>query len=444
MASRHRFLLFAVLGLLVALGLWQRTGKVGSRVGGAKTTLRFWHGFTSKDGETMLELVRRFNREHPDIQVEVQRIPWATYYNKLFVAGLAERAPDVFVSHAIMLARLERGGFIQPVDELMAGAAPIDASDIDPVAWRAVELDGRHLGVPLDVLPLGLYYNRTLLRTAGLVDASGEARPPRDWDEFVLAIRRLNRDDNGDGRREQWGFLFEGTPFIALYTLMLQHGGGILSADGQQARLNTPENIAALQKARWLTVDEKLVPPPGDETAWTSFLQGRVGLFLGGVFMLGGLDRQRSLDFGVAPVPQFGSAQAIWGDSHVLCLPRAQDDARRKAAWRFIRYLSDHSAEWARGGQVPVRRSQRETAAFRGLPAQTVFARSVPDVRYLPNVPSIATILRDVRFACEQVVRGAATPEEALTRAHAEVELTLERDRAQAARIRALPRKEPR
>jgi len=403
-------------------------------LGHSKTVIRFWHGFTSKDGEAMLRLVREFNAANSDIEVEVQRIPWGTYYNKLFVAGLAGRAPDVFVAHTIMLARLERGGFIQPVDELLAGSRTDLAKDIDPQMWAAVAMNGQHLGIPLDVHPLGLFYNRKLLREAGLVDANGEAKPPTDWPGFLAAIQQLNRDFNGDGRNDQWGFMFEGTPFIAAYTFMLQEGGRILSPDGQVV-LDTPENVAGLEKLRHLTVETKLVPKPGDETAWTSFLQGRVGLFLGGVFMIGGLERQSSIDYAVAPVPQFGAERRIWGDSHVLCLPRSDDQKRSAAAWRFICHLSDHGVDWARGGQVPARISQRESPEFRALPSQSVFAGSVGEVRYLPNVPTTAAIVRDVRFACEEVLRGAVLPREALKRAQAAVELTLARDRETAAAI---------
>lgn len=433
-----------VLAALVGLAgaHWWHSRPAASPASEPRTALRFWHGFTSKDGEMMLQLVRRFNREHPEIDVQVQRIPWGTYYNKLFVAGLADRAPDVFVSHTIMLSRLARGGFIQPIDDLLARAPFFEPSDINDRVWQAVTLDGRRQGLPLDVHPLGLYYNRALLRAAGIVDEKGEARPPRTWDEFVDAIRRLNRDEDGDGRIDRWGFVFEGTPFITLYTFMLQHGGRILTPDGRVV-IDSPENLAALQKARSLTVEEKLVPPPGDETAWTSFLQGKVGLFLGGIFLLGGLERQASLDVAVAPVPQLGPDRAIWGDSHVLCLPKHLDERRRDAAWTFIAYLSNHSAEWARGGQVPVRNSQRATDAFRALPAQSVFAQGLPHVTYLPNVPVTAAILRDLRFACEQVVRGAATPEQALRRAQAEVEATLARDRAQAARLAAAAKPVP-
>src|SRR5665213_1698341 len=67
--------------------------------------LRFWNPFTGPDGHTMIEIVKQFNRDNPDIHVVVQRIEHDTYYNKLFVAGLGGRAPEVFVIHTDTLSR---------------------------------------------------------------------------------------------------------------------------------------------------------------------------------------------------------------------------------------------------------------------------------------------------------------------------------------------------
>jgi multiple sugar transport system substrate-binding protein len=64
----------------------------------------FWNGFTGPDGRTMLALVRRFNEENPDVQVTMQRMAWATYYNKLFV-GLGGRAPEISVLQSDAFAR---------------------------------------------------------------------------------------------------------------------------------------------------------------------------------------------------------------------------------------------------------------------------------------------------------------------------------------------------
>ncbi len=392
-------------------------------------TLRFWHGFTGKDGEVMLELVRNFNRENPDITVTVQRMPWGTYYNKLFVAGLADRAPEVFVSHAGAIPRLQRAEFIRPIDDLASGDHPLTLADFDARSLAAVRNEGHLYGVPLDVHPIGLFYNRTLFHDAGIVDATGQPLPPRDWPTFVDALRRLKRDTDHDGRIDQWGFAFEGSSFNILVSWMTQFGGHLLSEDRQHATLVSPENIAALSLARQLVVDDKLVPSPEEETSWASFLQGKVGMFFGGVFMLRSLETQTTIDYAAAPLPQFGPYPAVWAESHVLCLPRGLDAKKTAAAWRFITYISDHSVTWARGGQIPVRASLRATPEFQSLTVPRIFAQQLDHVSYVPAVPYIFELQRELRIAFDDILRGAATPTEALTKAQRNVEAIIARDR---------------
>jgi len=392
-------------------------------------TLRFWHGFTGKDGEVMLELVRRFKRENPDVDVTVQRMPWGTYYNKLFVAGLAGRAPEVFVCHSGAITRLRRAEFIRPIDELAAGKGSLPLADIDATALAAVRAEGHHYGVPLDVHPIGLLYNRTLLREAKLVDAAGEAEPPHDWDGFVDALRRLKRDTDHDGRMDEWGFAFEGSSYNILTSWMWQFGGNLLNEQRDRPTLVSPENIAALNLARRLVVDERLVPRPEEETSWASFLQGKVGMFFGGVFMLRSLETQTTIDYAAAPLPQFGPKPAVWAESHVMCLPQGLDEKKTKAAWRFITFLSNHSVEWARGGQIPARASLRSTPEFQALTIPHTFAQQLDHVRYSPAVPYIFELQRELRIAFEQILRGAATPEEALAKAQRNIEAVIARDR---------------
>ena len=392
-------------------------------------TLRFWHGFTGKDGEVMLELVRQFKRENPDIDVTVQRMPWGTYYNKLFVAGLAGRAPEVFVCHSGAITRLRRAEFIRPIDDLAAADGSLPLADIDASALAAVRAGDRHYGVPLDVHPIGLLYNRTLLREAKLVDTAGEAAPPRDWATFVDAVRRLKRDTDNDGRIDEWGFAFEGSSYNILTSWMWQFGGSLLNESRDRPTLVSPENIAALTLARRLIVDERLVPRPEEETSWASFLQGKVGLFFGGVFMLRSLETQTTIDYAAAPLPQFGPRPAVWAESHVICLPQGLDEKKTAAAWRFITFLSNHSVEWARGGQIPVRASLRATPEFQALTIPHTFAQQLDRVRYSPAVPYIFELQRELRIAFEQILRGAATPEEALTKAQRNIEAVIARDR---------------
>src|SRR5262245_60289160 len=107
----------ALLRLAAASALWALlaaallpTAGCG-QAGQGVVTVRFWNGFTGPDGRTMLRLVKRFNQQNPDVHVLMQRMDWSTYYNKLFVAGLGHRAPELFVVHTRAMLRFARAGF---------------------------------------------------------------------------------------------------------------------------------------------------------------------------------------------------------------------------------------------------------------------------------------------------------------------------------------------
>src|SRR4051794_12301118 len=130
------------------------SGSGCDRVDGAHpvVTLRFWNGFTGPDGRTMLALVKQFNAENPDLNVTMQRMEWGTYYNKLFVAGLGGRAPEVFVTHSYALKRFMGAGFVREMDDMFGPASDqLDPSDFDPNILANLHSGSHYWGVPLDV-----------------------------------------------------------------------------------------------------------------------------------------------------------------------------------------------------------------------------------------------------------------------------------------------------
>jgi len=391
-----------------------------------RTTIRYWNGFTGPDGRTMLRLVKRFNEENPDVRVLMQRMDWGVYYNKLFVAGLGRRAPEVCVIHTDVLERFIRAGFVQPVDEFLDGAYGIDAGDLDANVWEAVERQGKHYALPLDVHPLGLYYNQRLFRDAGIVDAEGNPKVPTTRREFLEACRKLTRDLDGDGTIDQWGFVY--TWFRTnVYALMAQWGGASFSDDQASCLLNSPANVEALQFCADLVRKHRVAPPPENFDAWIGFRQGKVGMAFEGIYMLADLEKQTDLEYGGAPIPIIGTNPATWAGSHNLCLRSELDRKRLLASWRFLKYLSDHSVDWAAGGQVPVRKSLRESEAFRELAVQREFARQIAYVRYMPRVPFIFEFNTEFDVAVEKALRGSASAKQALDVATENVNRVIER-----------------
>ena len=367
----------------------------------------------------MLRLVRRFNQENPDITVLMQRMDWGTYYNKLFVGGLGGRAPEVFVLHTRALLRFARAGFAAPLDPIL-GDFPA-STDMDANVWEAAKVEGSHYGLPLDVHAMGMYYNKKLFRDSGL----DPAKPPTNRVEFLEAMRRIKKPGKS-GEPDQWGYVF--TNFeTCTYTFLKQFGGSPFTPDYSRCTLSSPENIAALAFCRSL-IKEGLVPSPENIDSWIGFRQGRIGMVFEGIYMLADLQKQKDLDFAGAPVPQVTTHSAVWADSHNLCLKAGLTPEKQRAAWRFMRFLSDNSVDWAAGGQIPTRPSLRATPEFQAMAVQSAFAKQIPFVQYQPRLPFIFEYQTEYGLAVEKILRGKSSPEEALAAAEKRVNEIIKRE----------------
>ncbi len=388
------------------------------RRNGREIVVRFWNGFTGPDGRTMLRMVRRFNESNPGIRVVMQRMDWGTFYNKLFVAGLGGRAPEVFVLHTRALMRFARAGFTAPLDPMLAD---FPVQDIDANVFGAARIDNRQIGLPLDVHMMGMYVNRALFRAAGM----DPNRPPTDRASFVDAIRRM-RKPAANGNPDQWGYVF--TYFqTCTYTFLRQFGGTLFDAQSNAATFDRAENRAALEWCRGLIADG-LVPEPENFDSWIGFRQGRVGMVFEGIYMLADLQKQKDLDFIGAPVPQVGTEEAVWADSHNLCLKAGLAPEVQEAAWKFMRFLSDNSLDWAEGGQVPTRPSLRNTERFRSMQAQSAFAKQIPIVRYMPQQPFVFEYLTEYDLAVEKILRGKESAGDAFSAAQKRISAIQQRE----------------
>lgn len=418
----------AVLVLACLSGCASRSSNSGSgRTADGKVLLNFWNGFTGPDGHAMEKMVTRFHKANPDIQVRMQVIPWGTYYDKLTLALAYGGAPDVFVMHAGRLPEFQAFDTLQPLTEWYASSQPtLSEKYFAPVPWRATFYQGKQYALPLDVHPIGLYYNTRLFKQAGVVNARGQAKPPRTWDEFLAAAKRMTKDTNGDGRTDQWGFVFtwQRTNWL---TIAGQFGATILSPDGTQSTLDSPQNLQALQMMHDLIYKHKVAPKPEGVDAWLAFRQGKVGMALEGIYMLSSLEEQKGLEFAAAPVPQFGPVKAAWGGSHLLCMPRGISAQQAQAAWKFMKFLSDDSLIWARAGQVPARVDLQRSPEFQAMDVQSQFATQLPHVQYEPLHPKSNAIFPLIEPGVEAVLLDIATPEAAMRDVTRRVNQVLER-----------------
>ena len=384
----------------------------------------------------MVDLIREFHRQNPDVEVSLQRIDWGVYYNKLFVAGLGKRSPEVFVLHAGMMPRFASAGLMAEMDNLLDAPGRAALEDLVPVIRPKLQWEGHQVAWPLDVHMLGLYCNLDLFRKAGLVDSTGQPRIPvnrRDFLEAGAALRKLSTPD-----REIWGFGIADPNLIAL-TSCYQQGGRLMSPDLSTPTLDSPENVAGLDFLRDLVSEYRVAPPPESNDAWIGFRQGNVGMVMAGIWMLAEVKGDRAFDFDVSPLPQLGDSPASFGSTHLMGLAPGLSESSRQAGWRLIQFLSSHSLEWAKVGQLPARESLLASAEFRSMLPQANLAPEIPHLVFTPGIPSLWEVQDEFYRAGEKVLRGTESASVALRLAQQKAEVVLDRNRQRQASTQGNP-----
>jgi multiple sugar transport system substrate-binding protein len=380
---------------------------------GPAVELAFWNGFAGPNGRFLLQLIDQFNAAHANIKVGMVATPWVEYYQKVPQAVASGEGPDLGIMHIDALALNAARGVITPLDDL-AQEVNLDANDFAPVVWDAGVFREQRYGIPLDVHPLGLYYNKGVMQQAGL-DPNA---PPTTRDALMAALERLK----AGGVRGYWL-----TPLAVsswhFQSLLWQHGGSPYNEDVTAATWNSDAGVEALT---WMTDLVKAGHSPesvGEDADVIAFQNNENAFHVNGVWMINSFKesaQESGLQWGVAPLPQIGEQPAVWANSHnfVLMTQRRADDNRRQAAKAFIGWMITNSALWAQAGQVPASNTVRNDPAFQGLPEQQVFASQLPSVRFPPAATGVRQIQTEtIDVAVNEAILLQKEPKQALDEA---------------------------
>ena len=129
---------------------------------------------------------------------------------------------------------------------------------LDPQILAGYTVDGKLVAVPFNVPLGGLEYRKDLLREYGY------GHPPRTWDELERMALRIQTGERAKGRKDFWGFVWQGAAGEALTCNALEwqasEGGGRIVEDDRTISVNNPAAIRAWQRARhWIG----WISPPG-------------------------------------------------------------------------------------------------------------------------------------------------------------------------------------
>lgn len=324
-SRRRRLTAAALTALAVTTGATAcGSGSGGSGAKGADSgTYTIWDPYPQFDkGSAWAKLLDDCGTE---AGVKIKRTAFDTsdLSNKALLAAQQDNSADVLIVDNPVVSTLAEAGVLTTTDD-----NKLDTSKVDPNLLAAGQSGGKTYGTPVGANTLALYYNKKVLKEAGVDIAS-----VKDWTSLTAALEKVEKA----GKK---GITFSaiGTEEGSFQFLPWFWGSGAQLTD-----LDSAQAVSAL--SLWTDWLKKGYAPNSvinntQTTSWQEFATGDYAFAENGTWQLANAEKA-GFEYGVIPVPgaSGGNAAAPTGGEFVT-LPVQGDTGRYATSQKLATCLT--------------------------------------------------------------------------------------------------------
>ncbi|MFM9695339.1 sugar ABC transporter substrate-binding protein [Streptomyces europaeiscabiei] len=244
--------------------------------------------------------------------------------NKALLAAQQDNSADVLIVDNPVVSTLAEAGVLTTTDD-----NKLDTSKVSPNLLAAGQSGGKTYGTPIGANTLALYYNKAVLKDAG-VDISSVT----DWKSLTAALAKVKKA----GKK---GITFSaiGTEEGSFQFLPWYWGSG-----AQLTALDSDQAVSAL--SLWKNWLDKGYAPNSvinntQTTSWQEFASGDYAFAENGTWQLANAEKA-GFEYGVIPVPgaSGGDAAAPTGGEFVT-IPAQGDTSRYATSQKLVSCLTN-------------------------------------------------------------------------------------------------------
>ena len=302
----------------------------------------------AQDPGTFDKVIAGFTKANPNVTIKQQVVPFDDL-NTTVQSRLQSKDPgiDLYDVDEPRLAAFAVRGYLLDLSDLGAQAQ----GKVDPKALEATKYDGKQYAMPRWTSTQLLYFNKAVLKKAGVAAPSSDPKSPMTWEAVAAAGKKAQAGG------AKWGLTFDQVNrYYQLQPLPESLGAGPgLTGPG----LLTPDvtNPGWTKAFDWYaSTFESGLSPRGITAEQTPplFAQGSTAFFAGGPWNSATFDKAK-VDYGVAPFPMFegGKPASSTGSWATGVSPFSKNQAAAKS---FIAYMTtDPTGAWeANSNNIPV------------------------------------------------------------------------------------------
>ncbi len=327
--------------------------KPGSEAAPEKVKITFWDENSGPSRTPIYqEVIRRFQDENPNIEVEYVGIPSSSAKEKYDVAIAADALPDVGGLHIMWVADFVAREKLLSLDSYYDSwdeKAAMNAASVEEV--RDYVQDGKLYFLPNTISADMIWYRSDWFETAGL-------NAPGTWDDFFAAVETLN-----DASQNRFGYSIRGGAGGAhqLKKMMYAYSGiSQFFDESGKSTLNDPLHVEFLEK--YLGIYKKFTPESdvtnGYKEMVAAFDTGVAAMIQHNIGSFGEHDKTLQPDqfAGVSLPPSPINGKRIIEGGNSTGYGVFSSTKHPEEAWRFLSYLNSAPIQsfWNESiGQLP-------------------------------------------------------------------------------------------
>ncbi len=398
------------VGLLSACG----GGSGGGGAGGsdaltARGPIKIWLSNNTEELAWGKSMVSSWNAAHPKETVTAQEIPAGKSSEEVIGAAItAGNAPClIFNTAPAAVPQFQKQGGLVPLDSFKDGVSYLKARSGGALDQYA-SADGKHYQVPWKANPVMIFYNKDLMKKAG-IDPNNP--PLATYDQFLATSRTLVKSGvQAAIYPAPTSEFFQS--WFDFYPLYAAESGGKQLVENNKATFDDPAGKAVANF--WATMyKEKLAPNEkynGDSFADKKAAMAIVGPWAVAVY-------KGKVNWGVAPVPTSTGMPAAdvntFSDAKNIAMYSSCKN--QATAWDLTKFATskDQDGKLLQStGQMPMRSGLTTTYAdyFTKNPAYKTFAAQAARTVEVPNITGSIEIWQAFRDQWSKSVIFAKAP----------------------------------
>lgn len=274
-----------------------------------------------------------FRKEHPDVTVRFEPLPFESYTTALTTQIAGGNAPDMAWIFETSAYDFVNSGALVPLSKPLAATPGYNLGEISPAATERWSRDGVLYAYPFSTSPFAVFVNNDLIRKAGAkTPAELIAAGQWTWPNAIATAQAVAQ--GGKGGLVVRDFNYQAWQYLS--SVWNAWGAAPWSADGKRCTFTDKPMIEALGFIHDAIFTKKAIPGPGQNV---DFFAGDAAMTITQISRASLLPKEKRFDWDLVPLPKGPAGDyAIVGQAGIGVLKAGKDAAM---ATQFVAYMTN-------------------------------------------------------------------------------------------------------